>query len=127
MEIVTIVIALALMEYVVFSFLVGMARGKYGIAAPAVTGDPIFERYYRVQENTLELLIFFIPGMVMFAYYVRPDVAAALGVIFIIGRALYFKGYIADPAKRTLGFFFSFFPSLILLLGGLIGAIMRLF
>ena len=127
MEIVTIVIALALMEYVVFSFLVGMARGKYGIAAPAVTGDPIFERYYRVQENTLELLIFFIPGMVMFAYYVRPDAAAALGVIFIIGRVLYFKSYIADPEKRTLGFFFSFFPSLILVLGGLIGAIMALY
>ncbi|PCJ36459.1 MAG: hypothetical protein COA93_01490 [Alphaproteobacteria bacterium] len=127
MELVTIVIALALMEYVVFSFLVGMARGKYGISAPAVTGDPIFERYYRVQENTLELLIFFIPGMVMFAYYVRPDAAAVLGVIFIIGRVLYFKGYIADPKKRTLGFFFSFFPSLILVLGGLIGAIMALY
>ncbi|MCF6215368.1 MAG: MAPEG family protein [Emcibacter sp.] len=127
MELVAIVIALALMEYVYFSFSVGMARGKYGIAAPAVTGDPIFERYYRVQENTLELLISFIPGMVMFAYYVRPDVAAGLGVIFIIGRALYFKGYIADPKKRTLGFFFSFFPCLILLLGGLAGAIMRLF
>ncbi len=127
MELVTIVIALALMEYVVFSFLVGMARGKYGIAAPAVTGDPIFERYYRVQENTLELLICFIPGMVMFAYYVRPDAAAVLGVIFIIGRVLYFKGYIADPKKRTLGFFFSFLPSLILVLGGLVGAIMALY
>jgi len=127
MELVTIVMALALIEYIVFSFLVGMAREKYDVAAPAVTGDPIFERYYRVQENTLELLIYFIPGMVMFAYYLRPDVAAGLGVIFIIGRALYFKGYVADPKKRSLGFFFSFFPALILVLGGLVGALMQLF
>ena len=126
MELVTIVIALALIEYIIFSFLVGTARGKYGISAPAVTGDPIFERYYRVQENTLELLIFFIPGMVMFAYYIRPDVAAGLGVVFIIGRALYFKGYVTDPKKRSLGFMLSFFPALILVLGGLVGALMHL-
>lgn len=127
MELVAIVIALALIEYIVFSFLVGMARGKYGISAPAVTGDPIFERYYRVQENTLELLIYFIPGMVMFAYYIRPDVAVGLGVVFIIGRALYFKGYIADPKSRSFGFMLSFFPSFLLVLGGLCGALWRFF
>jgi len=127
MEFVTIVIALALIEYMVFCILVGKAREKYGIGAPAVSGDPIFERYYRVQTNTLELLILFIPGMVMFAHYVRPDVAAGLGVIFIIGRALYCKGYVADPKSRSLGFILSMFPSLILILGGLIGAIMHLY
>ncbi len=54
MELVTIVIALALIEYSVFGMLVGKARGKYGIDAPAITGNPIFERYYRVHQNTLE-------------------------------------------------------------------------
>ena len=66
MELVTIVIALALIEYTVFGMLVGKARGKYGIDAPAISGNPIFERYYRVQQNTLEVLVLFIPGMWMF-------------------------------------------------------------
>jgi len=127
MECVAIIIALALIEYIVFSVLVGGARGKYDVSAPAVSGDPVFECYYRAQQNTLELLIFFIPGMVMFAHYVRPDVAAGIGAIFIIGRALYFKGYVTDPKKRTLGFLLSFFPALILVLGGLVGAIMGLY
>lgn len=126
MELITIVIALALIEYVIFSILVGNARMKYDISAPAISGNPIFERYYRVQQNTLELLVVFIPGMVMFAQYVRADVAAALGVIFILGRFLYLRSYVADPKTRSLGFSLSIFPSLILVLGGLVGAIMNL-
>jgi len=127
MELVTIIIALALIEYSVFGILVGRARGKYGIDAPAVSGDPIFERYYRVQQNTLELLILFIPGILMFAQYVRADVAAGLGLIFIIGRILYLRAYVADPKSRGLGYALSFVPALILIIGGLIGAAMNLF
>jgi uncharacterized MAPEG superfamily protein len=122
MELVTIVIALALIEYSVFGMLVGKARGTYGIDAPAITGDPIFERYYRVQQNTLELLVLFIPGMVMFAQYVSADVAAGLGVIFVVGRFLYLRAYVADPKSRSVGFVLSFLPAQILLIGGLIGA-----
>jgi len=127
MELVTVVIALALIEYSVFLMLVGKARGKYNITAPAISGDPVFERYYRVQQNTLEVLIVFIPGILIFAQYVRADVAAGLGLIFIIGRFLYFKGYIADPKSRSLGFALSFLPTLILIIGGLIGAAVKLF
>jgi len=127
MELVTIIIALALIEYSVFGILVGRARGKYGIDAPAVSGDPIFERYYRVQQNTLELLILFIPGILMFAQYVRADVAAGLGLIFVIGRILYLRAYVADPKSRGLGYALSFVPALILIIGGLIGAAMNLF
>lgn len=122
MELVTIVIALALIEYSVFGMLVGRARGKYGVEAPAVSGDPIFERYYRVQQNTLEVLVLFIPGVWMFAHYVSANVAAGLGLIFIIGRLLYLRGYVADPKSRGLGFALSFMPALILIIGGLIGA-----
>jgi glutathione S-transferase len=124
MELVTIVTALALIEYFAFAALVGQARGKYGVAAPAVSGDPIFERYYRVQQNTLEVLVLFIPGMWMFAHYVSADVAAGLGVVFIVGRFLYFRGYVADPKSRSLGFALSIIPALILILGGLVGAAM---
>lgn len=127
MELVTIVIALALIEYTIFCFLVGKAREKYNICAPAISGDPVFERYYRVQQNTLELLVLFIPGMFMFSHYVRADVAAGLGAIFIIGRVLYFRSYVADPKTRGPGFILSMLPALILVLGGLVGAIMKLY
>ena len=126
MALVTIVIALALLEYTVFAMLVGKARGTYGVDAPAVTGDPVFERYYRVQQNTLELLVVFIPGILMFAHYVRADVAAGLGLIFIVGRIVYLKSYVADPKSRGAGFGLSFLPVQILVIGGLIGAVIQL-
>ncbi|MBT5185945.1 MAG: MAPEG family protein [Kordiimonadaceae bacterium] len=126
MELVTIVIAIALLEYTYFAILVGKAREKYGVDAPATSGDPIFERYLRVQQNTLELLVMFVPGMYMFANYVNAQGAAGLGVIFIIGRLLYLRGYVADPKTRGIGFILSLLPSLILVIGGLIGAAMNL-
>lgn len=126
MGLTAIVISLALIEYVIFTILVGKARGTYKIDAPAVTGDPKFECYYRVQQNTLEQLVLFIPGMMIFSSYVRADVAAGLGVVFIIGRFLYFKGYVKDPSKRGIGFLLTFLPNVILIIGGLIGAAMTL-
>ena len=126
MELVAVVIALALIEYAIFSMLVGKARGTYGIDAPAISGLPTFERYYRVNQNTLEALISFIPGMVLFAYYVSADVAAGLGALFLIGRVLYLRAYVADPKSRTLGFVLGYIPTQILVIGGLIGAAMKL-
>jgi glutathione S-transferase len=126
MELVAVVIALALIEYAIFSMLVGKARGTYGIDAPAISGHPTFERYYRVHQNTLEALISFIPGMVLFAYYVSADVAAGLGALFLIGRVLYLRAYVADPKSRTLGFVLGYIPTQILVIGGLIGAVMKL-
>jgi glutathione S-transferase len=127
MELVAMVIALALIEYAIFSMLVGKARGTYGIDAPAISGNPIFERYYRVHQNTMEALISFIPGMVLFAHYVSADVAAGLGALFLIGRVLYLRAYVADPKSRTLGFVLGYIPTQILVIGGLIGAAMKLF
>ncbi len=122
MAITSIIIVLALLEYILFSMLVGWARGKYNVAAPAVTGDPIFERFYRVQQNTLELLVVFIPSIAIFSYYVDPHIAAGLGVVFLLGRLVYLKQYVTEPKSRALGFIFSFFPALILAIGGAIGA-----
>ena len=69
MELVAIVISLALLQYSVFGMLVGTARGTYEIKAPAITGHPIFDRYYRVHMNTLEQLIIFIPSIFVFGYF----------------------------------------------------------
>lgn len=122
MAAVAIVVVLALIEYTWFGFLVGRARGRAGIAAPAITGDPIFERYMRVQQNTLEQLVVFVPAMFLFGYYVNAWVAALIGLVFIAGRALYLRLYVADPARRGPGVLISMLAQVVLLLGGGIGA-----
>jgi glutathione S-transferase len=126
MELVAIVIVLALLQYTFFGALVGRARMKYHVHAPSISGHPVFERYYRVHQNTLESLILFIPGILLFATYVRPDVAAAVGVIFIIGRFIYLRAYVADPKTRSLGFLLTIGPSAVLALGGCIGALISI-
>jgi glutathione S-transferase len=126
MPYVDIVTALALLQFVWFGMQVGGARGKYGVKAPAVTGNEIFERHFRVQQNTLELLVMFIPGLYLFGHYFNPLWAAALGVVYLIGRQIYSMSYVKDPASRSAGYGLSFLPALILVVGGLIGAGMRL-
>jgi glutathione S-transferase len=123
MAYVDIVTALALLQFIVFGFRVGAARGRYGVKAPAITGNEIFERLFRVQQNTLEQLIAFLPGIYLFSHYFNPVVAAALGAVYLIGRELYAYTYVKDPSKREVGYGMTFLPMVILVVGGLIGAI----
>jgi hypothetical protein len=123
---VSVVMALALVEYLVIILVVGRARVRCKVPAPATAGNAIFERYFRVQQNTLELLVPFLPGMWLFGQYVSPMVAAGLGLAFIAGRALYLRDYVADPARRGTGFGLSFLPVAILVTGGLIGAALQM-
>jgi glutathione S-transferase len=123
MAYVDIVTALAVLQFIVFGFKVGAARGRYGVKAPAITGNEIFERHFRVQQNTLEQLIAFLPGIYLFSRYFNPLVAAALGVVYLVGRELYAFTYVKDPSKRDVGFGMTFLPLVILVAGGLIGAI----
>lgn len=127
MPYVDIVTALALLQFIVFAFRVGKARGTYGVKAPATTGNEIFERYFRVQQNTLEQLVMLIPGLYLFSHYYNASWAAALGVVYLIGREIYAATYVKDPAKRSLGYALTFFPIVILLVGGLIGAVLYAF
>ena len=122
MEPVATVIVVALLEYVVFGALVGRARGLYGVKAPAVSGHEIFERYFRVHQNTLELLVSFVPAMWLFGLYVSPAWAAWLGLLYVAGRVVYLLGYVRDPAKREIGFALSVLPIVVLLVGALWGA-----
>jgi uncharacterized MAPEG superfamily protein len=124
MELVAIVVLASLIQYTVFGALVGKARMTYKVEAPAVSGDPIFERYYRVHMNTLESMVLFLPSIFVFATYVNTDIAAALGVVFIIGRQMYLRSYVKDPKSRGAGYMLTFLPSTILALGGMTGAIM---
>ena len=123
MALVILIIMLALIEYTVFSFQVGKARGKYGVKAPAITGHPEFERYFRVQQNTLEQIVIFIPAIVSFAWMAESIgwagnyIASGLGVIWLIGRFLYASSYVRDPGSRAVGFLMTFAPSMIMVLG----------
>jgi len=126
MAYVDIVTMLALLQFIVFGMHVGRARSKYGVHAPAITGNEIFERHFRVQQNTLEQLVVLLPGLYLFAHYVNAFAAAGLGAIYLIGRQIYSASYVRDPKTRSAGFGLSFLPILILLVGGLIGAAIHL-
>jgi glutathione S-transferase len=127
MAYVDIVTALALLQFIVFGFKVGQARGRYGVKAPAVVGNEIFERRFRIQQNTLEQLIVFVPGLYLFSHYWNPIIAAALGLIYLAGREIYSAAYVKDPSKREVGYGMTFLPTVILLLGGLSGAVWSFF
>jgi glutathione S-transferase len=122
MALVNVIVALALLQFFAFATAVGKAREKYGVAAPATTGHEKFERYFRVQMNTLELLIMFVPAVWMFGFYVSANTAAGLGALYIIGRGVYFFSYVRDPKTRSLGYGLSAGPVAILVVGALIGA-----
>jgi len=79
---------LALLEYSVLGAMVGRARQKYGVEAPATTGNPDFERYFRVHENTLESLIVFLPAVWIFSLTVNYHFGVALGALFLIARII---------------------------------------
>jgi glutathione S-transferase len=116
---------LALLQFIYFGMLVGRARGLYGIKAPAMSGNEVFERYFRVQMNTLEQLILLLPALwIASAFSFIPYYwIALLGVIYLIGRFIYLRGYVADPAKRSMGFALSSLPILALILIDIVGVI----
>jgi uncharacterized membrane protein YecN with MAPEG domain len=119
---VALVTLLAVLTYVWTGFLVGQARGASGIQAPAMTGDPRLERAVRVQTNTLEWMPIFLPCLWLFvlpapAHSLADLFAAGLGVVWIVGRVVYGLGYMADPAKRSLGFMIQALACLLLLAG----------
>jgi uncharacterized membrane protein YecN with MAPEG domain len=92
-----------LVQYIVFMLLVGKQRVAHGIKAPATSGHEMFDRAYRVQMNTLEQMAIALPAMWVCALFFSPTVAAALGVVFLIGRFLYGLSYMGNPEKRGPG------------------------
>ncbi len=121
MEYAIIIILVALLQYMYFITMVGFSRGKYEVSAPSTNGNETWERKFRVQQNTVEQLIIFIPGMIAFATYVSPIWVLLPGVLFIIGRQLYCHLYQKDPSSRGPGFVLSFFSNVALVIGSLIG------
>jgi glutathione S-transferase len=120
---VSAVILLAVFQYVIFGLVVGWARVRYGVPAPATTGHPKFERWFRVQQNSLEMLIAFIPAMWLFGWWVSQTWGVAIGLFFVAARVLYAFQYVSDPSTRTLGAGVSFASVLALVIGGIWGLI----
>ena len=120
---VTLVIVLALLEYLVFGLLVGRARATYGVHAPATTGHPIFERYMRIHQNTMEQLVVFVPAVWLYAMYMSAKVAALLGLVYVASRVLYAVTYLRDPRMRTAGIASTWVVLYVLLGGAAIGAV----
>jgi glutathione S-transferase len=91
--------------YMVTVFQVGRARTRYKVYAPATTGDPAFERYFRVQMNELETMVAFLPSMWLYAIMGNPRIAAILGAVYLAGRIVYAVGYWSAARRRAIGYY----------------------
>ena len=110
---------LALFLYFFMSLRVGQARSKYDVPAPAISGNPDFERVFRVHANTLEWLPIFLVSLWLFSFYWNDIAAASIGVVWIIGRFLYMTGYSRAAAARSTGFMIQALAAGVLLFGAL--------
>ena len=117
---------LAILLYFYTGLLVAKARQKFGVSAPATTGNPDFERVFRVQMNTLEWMPIFLPVLWLCALYLSDWGAALLGLVWIGGRVAYIIGYSAAAEKRHRAFLVQGLASFALLIGALIGIIRHL-
>jgi glutathione S-transferase len=101
----------ALIVYIWMGFNVGKARGKYKVPAPAMDGPVEFQSVMRVQANTVEQIVIFLPALWMCAYFFSDRWAALGGLVWVAGRIVYALGYYKSPAKRDIGFGITFFSS----------------
>jgi glutathione S-transferase len=116
----------ALVTYFVILINVGRARIKYNVPAPQTTGNPYFERAMRVQQNTVEQIILFLPALWLCAIFTSPKLAAGLGGVWILGRIVYAWGYYQAAEKRGPGFGITMLGNMSLLVASIYGVITTL-
>lgn len=102
---------------------VGALRGKTGVAAPATTGDPIFERAFRVHMNTTEQLVVFLPVLWLSVQVIGDAWTGLIGVVWLAGRVLYTSSYMKDPTKRGPGMLITLTATLVLIIVTLVGIV----
>jgi len=127
MEYAVLIILLALAQYLFFTARVGAARGKYGINAPATTGNENWERLFRIQQNTMEQLVLFVPAMLAFSFYLSARWALLPGIMFLLGRQLYAWEYANKPDSRVPGMALTLLSNAGLLIGAFVGLVTRIF
>jgi len=111
----------ALAVYFLAGALVGRARWKYHVKAPAVVGDPAFERAFRAQQNVLEWMPLFLPALWLFALGVSDGWAGTLGFLWSLARLGYIFAYAAAAEKRGPYFLAQLVVFVALWIGALIG------
>jgi len=121
MQYIELIAVVAVVQFLFFGAMAGKARTAAGLKAPAVVGDENFERAYRVQMNTLELLVAFIPVLLVAGNYWSNELVAGIGLIYLIGRFVYWRAYVTAPKTRALGFILSFMPIVILVILAFVG------
>ena len=126
MHFIELVVLLAVFQFFFFGYQVALQRQKSGLVAPAMTGDEGFERMYRVEMNTLETLVPFLPALILAGQYWPELLIAPIGAVYLIGRMLYWRAYTTQPSKRGLGFALSLFPTIALLLLAGLGVVMAM-
>lgn len=119
--------SLALLVYYFTLFKAGMARVRFDVPAPSHDGPEDYVRHVRAHQNTLEHLVIFLPGLWLFAFAVDPIWAAAIGILWPIGRLWYALGYYKSADQRRLGLYLSMPPIYIFVLGSLVGFALKLF
>jgi len=112
---------LAVVLCLVFGLRVARARARHGVAPPSTEGPPEFARIFRVQQNTLEQLVVFLPALWLFALSIGDRWAALVGLVWLAGRILYAMGYARAPAWRLPGFVLTVVPTVVLILGAAFG------
>jgi len=123
---VELVAILAILQFFFFGAKTGRARRDSGLKAPAISGHQGFERMYRVQMNTLETLVAFLPAIFIAGKYWPPLLVAAVGLVYIVGRFVYWQAYVTEPSTRGTGFMLSMLPTAVLILMALSGIIRSL-
>jgi glutathione S-transferase len=103
----------------------GRARGKHKVLPPSMEGPLEFQSAQRIQANTVEQIVLFLPALWLCAYFFSDRWAALGGVVWVAGRILYALGYYKDPSKRGPGFVIAFLANLGLMLGAAAGLLMR--
>ncbi len=123
MQYVELIAVLAVVQFFFFGAMTGRERRKSGIKAPAITGNEAFERMYRVQMNTLETLVAFLPVLLIAGKYWQANLVASIGCVYLIGRFIYWRAYVSNPEKRGLGFMLSMLSTLTLIVFALLGVL----
>ena len=114
---------LALLVYLWMTVNVSRARIRFSIPAPITDGPQEFMSVVRVQMNTVEQMALFFPALWMCAWFLDDKLAAAMGLLWVVGRILYARAYYRDPKDRALGYGLTVVASFLLMLGTAYGLI----
>ena len=105
---------LAVIISLAFAIGVARTRRRTRIDAPAMGGHPDLDRALRIQGNTVEQLLIFLPALWLAALYFPGWWAPILGLVWCLGRIVYAFVY-GNVGQRFPGFALTIFPTLILI------------